>query len=75
MANRITKLYTELSDENLKDAIREMKEDERMGLIRQDGWVRRMTNQVSEITGESYSTLLFLTQNNLYREAAHRFVN
>ena len=75
MTNRITKLYTELSDEDLKDAIREMKEDERMGLIRQDGWVRRMTNQVSEITGESYSTLLFLTQNNLYREAAHRFVN
>ena len=75
MANKITEIYTNLTNEELREAILEMKEDERTGLIRTDGWVRRLTKQVCETIGDnSVSTHLFLTQSNLFREAAYRFV-
>lgn len=75
MTNKITKLYSDLTDEQLREAILEMKEDEKMGLIRTDGWVRKLTKQVCDITGETnISTHLFLTQNNLLREVAYRFI-
>lgn len=75
MTNKITKLYSDLTDEQLREAILEMKEDEKMGLIRTDGWVRKLTKQVCDITNETnISTHLFLTQNNLLRDAAYRFI-
>jgi hypothetical protein len=75
MANKVTEIYTNLTDEQLREAILEMKEDEKMGLIRSDGWVRRLTKQICETIGDTnFSTHLFMTQNNLFREAAYRFV-
>jgi len=75
MKNPITEIYENLTDEQIKEAVLEMKEDEKMGLIRMDGWVRKLTKKVCEITGETnLSTHLFLTQNSILREAAYRFV-
>jgi hypothetical protein len=75
MKTVITELFTNLTDEQLREAILQMKGDEPLGIIRTDGWVRKLTKQVSDITGETnLSTHLFLTQNSLFREAAYRFV-
>jgi hypothetical protein len=75
MKTVITELYTNLTDEQLREAILQMKEDEPLGIIRTDGWVRKLTKQVCDITGETnISTHFFLTQNSLFREAAYRFV-
>jgi hypothetical protein len=75
MANKVTEIYTNLSDEQLREAILEMKEDEKIGLIRSDGWVRRLTKQICDTIGDTnFSTHLFMTQTNLFREAAFRFV-
>jgi hypothetical protein len=52
-----------------------MKEDEPLGIIRTDGWVRKLAKQVCEILGGTdMSTHLFLSQTNLFKEAAYRFV-
>ena len=74
MSNVITEIFTNLPDEELRQAISEMREDEELGIIRNDGYVRRITHRVHQITGESVSVLLFLTQTNLLREAAFRFI-
>jgi hypothetical protein len=75
MINAITELYTNLTDEQLREAILQIKEDEPLGIIRTDGWVRKLATQVCEITNDrTISTHLFLAQNSLFREAAFRFV-
>ncbi len=75
MTNEITKIFSSLSNDELRQAILEMKEDEPLGIIRTDGWVRKITKQICDITNESeVATYLFLTQNNLFREAAFRFI-
>ena len=75
MVNKVTEIYTNLTNEELREVILEMKEDERMGLIRNDGWVRRLTKQVCETIGDTdVSAHFFLTQSSLFREAAYRFV-
>ena len=76
MTNEITKIFSSLSNDELRQAILEMKEDEPLGIIRTDGWVRKITKQVCDITGETnLATHLFLTQNNLFREASFRFIS
>ncbi len=74
MENELTKIFSNLSDAQIREAVIEMKEDEESGIIRSEGWVSRLTKQVHEITDQPVSTLLFLTQTNLFREAAFRFV-
>ena len=75
MKNAITELYTNLTDEQLREAILQMKEDEPLGIIRTDGWVRKLAKQVCEILGGTdMSTHLFLSQTNIFKEAAYRFV-
>jgi hypothetical protein len=75
MRNKVTELFANLTDDQLKEAILQMKEDEPLGIIRIDGWVRKINQEVCNITGETnIATHLFLTQLTLFREFAFRNV-
>lgn len=43
--NQITKLFTDLTDDQLREAVNEIREDEPLGIIRQDGHVRELSRQ------------------------------
>ena len=72
--NQITKIFSDLTNDELREAINEIKEDEALGLIREHGYVRRISKQVSELTNTPLSTQLFLTHSSLFREASYRFL-
>lgn len=71
--NEITEYFNNLSDEELKTAILEIKEDENLGIIRIGGVVRKCANDIIKITHNSLSTELFLVQTNLFKQAAFRW--
>lgn len=71
MKNEITEIFENISDEELKDLINQIKTSEKDGIIT-DG-VRNISKTVSQITGNPVSTELFLTQMNLFKEAAYRW--
>lgn len=71
--NPINKLFKEISDEELRQSIREIQEDEKTGFIC-DGVVRKYAKETVSITGESFSSILMHTQINLLREAAYRWI-
>lgn len=73
--NQITKIFNELTDSQLKEAILEMKEDDTFGIIRENGYVRNITKQIVDITNQPLSAQLFITTISLYKEAAYRFTN
>ena len=73
MINPIKELFEAIPDDELKEIIREIKEDSTSGIIRTNGGLRKYANKVVEITGNSVSTELFLTEVNLVRQAAFRF--
>jgi len=72
--NPIVQIFTNLSDEEIRESILEIKEDEGLGIVRSDGYVRRIAKEVSDLTGTSLSTQLFLTTTSLLKEGAFRFV-
>jgi hypothetical protein len=75
MKNLITEIYSELTDEELKEAILEIKENEPLALIKTDGWVRKLNKKIMEITGENtYSVHLTSVIHSLLKEAAYRFI-
>ena len=71
--NEITKLFSDLTDDQLRDAVNEIREDEPRGIIRTDGYVRDLTRQWGEITGESGVIHLTMVQVSILKEAAFRF--
>lgn len=73
MLNPIKELFESISDDELKLIIKEIKEDAPTGIIRTNGGIRRYAKKVTDITGNSVSTDLFITEMNLLREAAFRF--
>jgi hypothetical protein len=73
--NPISKIFSELTDVEVKEALTEIFEDEKDGIIRMGGYVRRLTNEVIKITNNPVAVDLFLTQTNLFREGAKRYVN
>lgn len=74
MNNPITEVFANLTDAELIEAINEMREDDLKGIIRIDGWVRRITNKICEIPVEDIIlTHLMTTIIGLYKEAAYRF--
>ena len=74
MKNPVVDLFTEISDEELTQGIKEMREDDIEGIIRMDGVVRKYAHKVQEITQSDFPMTLFLTQTSLYREGAYRWV-
>ena len=73
MINEVTKVFTDMTDVELSQAIREMKEDESKGIIREQGIVRAKCKMVHAIVGGNVYEHLMMVQFSILREAAHRF--
>jgi hypothetical protein len=72
MINEVAKVFSEMTDLELSQAIREMKEDGPQGIIR-EGVVRERCKMVHQITGGNLYEHLTLTQFSILQEAAYRF--
>lgn len=73
MVNEVTKVFSEMTDLELSQAIREMKEDGPKGIIREDGVLRERCKMVHKIAGGSVYEHLMMTQFSILQEAAYRF--
>ena len=71
--NKVLEVFEQISSEELRRAIAEIKTAESTGII-EEGIVRKYANIVSGITGNPISTELFMTQMNLLRQAAFRWI-
>ena len=71
--NQITKIFTDMSDEELSVAIQEMKEDGPQGIIRLDGTIREKCKLVHELAGGTTYEHLMMVQFSILQEAAYRF--
>lgn len=71
--NQVTKLFTDLTDDQLREAVNQIREDEPLGIIREGGYVRELSRQWGVLTGESSSIHLTMVQYSIFREAAYRF--
>ena len=73
MINEVTKIFSGMTDLELSQAIREMKEDGPQGVIRGNGAVRERCRMVQNITGGNAYEHLMMTQFSILQEAAYRF--
>ena len=75
MTNKVTKVFSDMTDEELVLVIDEMREDDPLGIIRENGIVRSKCKMVHDIVGVGGSTYEHLTmvQVSILREAAYRF--
>jgi hypothetical protein len=73
--NEVTKLFSDLTDDQVREAVNQIREDEPTGIIRMDGYVRDLSTKCGEITGQSAFTHLTMVHMSIFREAAYRFSN
>jgi hypothetical protein len=73
--SKVTELFNNVSDSELKAAILEIKENEKNGYIKEDGFVRKYARLTGEITGNSTSVDLLTTTINFLKVAAFRWVD
>lgn len=73
MINEVTKIFTDMTDKELSQAIREMKEDDPQGIIREDGIVRQKCRMVHAIVGGNVYLHLMMVQTSILKEAAYRY--
>jgi hypothetical protein len=73
MENAVTKVFSDMTDLELSQAVREMKEDGPQGIVRTEGIVREKCQMVHKIIGGDVYTHLMMTQLSIYKEAAERF--
>ena len=73
MGNEVTKIFTDMTDLELIQAIREMKEDGPKGIIRERGVVRERCKMVHDIIGGNVYEQLMMVQFSILQEAAYRF--
>ena len=73
MINKVTNVFTSLSDSEISQVLKEMKEDDSLGIIRNDGLFRVISKRIIDITNESFSSTILLVQIGIYKEAAYRF--
>jgi hypothetical protein len=73
MTNQVTKIFSDMSDEEFVLAIQEMKEDSPQGIVRMEGIVREKCKMVQEITGFNGDQHLLMVQFSILQEAAYRF--
>jgi ribonuclease HI len=72
--NKVLQVFEQISDEELRRAIAEIKISENSGIIETNSVVRKYANTISGITGNPPSNELFMTQMSLLRQAAFRWV-
>ena len=73
MTNEVTKVFSDMTDEELVLAIQEMKEDGPQGIVRMEGIVREKCKGVQEIIGGNRYEHLFMVQFSILQESAYRF--
>ena len=73
MENAVTKVFSDMTDLELAQAVREMKEDGPQGFVRTEGVVRERCKMVNDIVGGNVYAHLMMTQMSIYKEAAERF--
>jgi hypothetical protein len=73
MANTITNIFSNMTDLELSQAIKEMKEDAPTGIIRENGVVREKCKMVNKITGGNVYEHQTMVQFSILQEAAYRF--
>jgi hypothetical protein len=73
MKNPITELFINISDEELRDAIQEIMESDKTGIIKENGVVRKYGKLTGELTGGFTTTDFYMVQINLLKEAAFRW--
>lgn len=72
--SKIAQLFSDLTNEEVIQAIAEIKEDEPKGIIRAEGIVRKLSAEWSRITQDSnIASHLTYVQMAIFREAAFRF--
>lgn len=73
MVNEVTKVFSEMSDEELAQVIQEMKEDGPQGIIRMEGIIREKCQMVQKIAGGDTYERMMMVQFSILQEAAYRF--
>ena len=73
MTNKVTKIFSDMTDEELILVIAEMKEDDPQGIIRENGIVRSKCKMVLDIVGGYTYEHLIMVQVSIMKEAAYRF--
>ena len=73
MLNEVTKIFSDMTDEELVLVIDEMREDDPLGIIRENGIVRSKCKMVQDIVGGNTYEHLMMVQVSILRESAYRF--
>ena len=73
MINEVTKIFSDMTDEELVQVIQEMKEDGPKGIIREDGIIRGKCKLVQAITGGNTYEHLMMVQFSILQESVYRF--
>lgn len=73
MVNEVTKVFSDMTDEELVLVIQEMKEDGPQGIIRIEGIVRKKCEMVQKIVGGNTYEKMMMVQFSILQEAAYRF--
>jgi len=73
MANEVTKVFSDMSNEELVQVIQEMKEDSPQGIIRMEGIIREKCKMVHKIVGGNIYEHMMVVQYSILQEAAYRF--
>ena len=73
MTNEVTKVFSNMSDEELVQVIQEMKEDGPQGIVRLEGIVRKKCKMVQNIVGGYAYENMIMVQFSILQEAAYRF--
>ena len=72
--NPVTEMFESLTDIEVKQAIKEIKEDGALGIITSGGMVRRMAENMSTINNLNISNNLFSAEILLLKQGAFRFI-
>lgn len=73
MVNEVTKVFSDMTNEELVLVIQEMKEDGPQGIIRTEGIVRKKCADVQKIVGGDAYAQMMMVQFSILQEAAYRF--
>ena len=73
MANEVTKIFNSMTDLELIQAIKELKEDNPQGIIRESGIVREKCKMVHDIIGGTVYEQMTMVKFSILQEAAYRF--
>lgn len=71
--NAIKQLYSSMTDDQLREALEEIRQSEATGLVGEI--VRHWAKKSGDLTGGFTATDFFMTQINIMREAAYRWLD